>query len=199
MGEIEKQIEELKSLAEMDMLPNDTKEEIRAAIKLAESVQEYDKNPEFDSSVLKKIQIKYINKSPHKNPVYAKEGDSGFDLRANEKGSLKSLERKLVPTGLFFELPEGFELQIRPRSGLAYKHGVTVLNSPGTVDTGYRGEIKVLLVNLSNENFTWEKGERIAQGVVSYRVSSDSGELVEVMEISESDRGSGGFGSTGTK
>jgi dUTP pyrophosphatase len=199
MGEIQKQIEELKALAEIDELPNETKEEIRAAIKLAESVKEYDKNPKVDSLTLKKIPIKYINISSHKNPVYAKEGDSGFDLRANEKGSLKSLERKLVPTGLFFELPEGFELQIRPRSGLAYKHGITVLNSPGTVDTGYRGEIKVLLVNLSNEKFTWEKGERIAQGVVSHRVSSDSGELIEVMEITESDRGSGGFGSTGTK
>ena len=200
MGEINKQIEELRSLAEMDVLPDETREEIRVAIKLAESVQEHDDNKTFEeSSTSEKIPIKYINKSSHKNPVYAKEGDSGFDLRANEKGSLKSLERKLVPTGLFFELPEGFELQIRPRSGLAYKNGVTVLNSPGTVDTGYRGEIKVLLVNLSTEKFTWEKGERIAQGVVAHRVSSDYGELIEVMEITESERGSGGFGSTGTK
>ena len=199
MGNINKQIEELRSLAEMDMLPSETKEEIRAAIKLAESVQEYDNNDTLESPTPKKLPIKYINKSSHKNPVYAKEGDSGFDLRANEKGSLKSLERKLVPTGLFFELPDGCELQIRPRSGLAYKNGVTVLNSPGTVDTGYRGEIKVLLVNLSTEKFTWEKGERIAQGVVAHRVSSDYGELIEVMEITESERGSGGFGSTGTK
>ena len=199
MGNINKQIEELRSLAEMDMLPSETKEEIRAAIKLAESVQEYDNNDTLESPTPKKLPIKYINKSSHKNPVYAKEGDSGFDLRANEKGSLKSLERKLVPTGLFFELPDGCELQIRPRSGLAYKNGVTVLNSPGTVDTGYRGEIKVLLVNLSIEKFTWEKGERIAQGVVAHRVSSDYGELIEVMEITESERGSGGFGSTGTK
>ena len=102
-------------------------------------------------------------------------------------------------TGLYFELPDGYELQIRPRSGLAYKNGVTVLNSPGTVDTGYRGEIKVLLVNISNENFTWDKGERIAQGVVSHRISSDFGELIEVFEINESERGEGGFGSTGTK
>jgi len=203
MSEINKQLEELKTLAEMDMLPNETKEEIRMAIKLAETVQDYGDNTDIDSSintpVPKKIQIKYINKSSHKNPNYAKEGDSGFDLRANEKGSLKTLERKLVPTGLFFELPDGFELQIRPRSGLAYKHGVTVLNSPGTVDTGYRGEIGVLLVNLSNKEFTWDKGDRIAQGVVSHRISSDYGELVEVVEITESERGSGGFGSTGTK
>ena len=171
MGEIQKQIEELKSLAEMDMLPEETKEEIKMAIKLAESVQDYDnKKPE---SKFKKVEVKYINKSNNKNPIYAKEGDSGFDLRANERGSLKPLERKLVGTGLYFELPGGYELQIRPRSGLAYKNGVTVLNSPGTVDTGYRGEIKVLLVNISNEKFTWDKGERIAQGVVSHRVSSD--------------------------
>ena len=205
MGEINRQLEELKSLVEMDMLPEETKEEIRMAIKLAESVQDYSDNTETktetktETNIPAKIQIKYINKSSHKNPNYVKEGDSGFDLRANEKGSLKTLERKLVPTGLFFELPDGFELQIRPRSGLAYKHGVTVLNSPGTVDTGYRGEIGVLLVNLSNEEFTWDKGDRIAQGVVSHRLSSDYGELIEVAEITESERGSGGFGSTGTK
>ncbi len=197
MGEIQNQINELKSLAEMDMLPEETKEEIRMAIKLAESVKDYDnKKPE---SNFKKVEIKYINKSDNKNPVYAKEGDSGFDLRANERGSLKPLERKLVSTGLYFELPNGYELQIRPRSGLAYKNGITVLNSPGTVDTGYRGEIKVLLVNISNEKFTWDKGERIAQGVISHRISSDFGDLIEVFEINESERGEGGFGSTGTK
>ena len=197
MGEIQKQIEELKSLAEMDMLPEETKEEIMMAIKLAESVQDYDnKKPE---SKFKKVEVSYINKSDNKNPIYAKVGDSGFDLRANERGSLKPLERKLVGTGLYFELPDGYELQIRPRSGLAYKNGITVLNSPGTVDTGYRGEIKVLLVNISNEKFTWDKGERIAQGVVSHRISSDFGDLIEVFEINESERGEGGFGSTGTK
>jgi dUTP pyrophosphatase len=197
MGEIQNQINELKALAEMDMLPDETKEEIMMAIKLAESVQDYDK--EKTESKIKRVKIKYINESNNKNPVYAKIGDSGFDLRANERGSLKPLERKLVGTGLYFELPDGYELQIRPRSGLAYKNGVTVLNSPGTVDTGYRGEIKVLLVNISNEKFTWDKGERIAQGVVSHRISSDFGDLIEVLEINESERGDGGFGSTGTK
>jgi len=197
MSEIKNQIKELKSLAKMDMLPSETKEEIMMAIKLAESVQDYDK--EKPESKIKKVKIKYINESNNKNPVYAKIGDSGFDLRANERGSLKPLERKLVGTGLYFELPDGYELQIRPRSGLAYKNGVTVLNSPGTVDTGYRGEIKVLLVNISNEKFTWDRGERIAQGVVSHRISSDFGDLIEVLEINESERGDGGFGSTGTK
>jgi len=198
MGEIAQQIEELKALAEMDMLPESTKQEILMAIKLAESVEEYD-NKKVNEPIKTKIKINYINNSENKNPVYAKEGDSGFDLRANEGGSLKPLERKLVGTGLYFELPDGYELQIRPRSGLAYKNGITVLNSPGTVDTGYRGEIKVLLVNISNEEFTWERGERIAQGVVAHRISSDYGDLIEVMEINESERGEGGFGSTGTK
>ena len=97
------------------------------------------------------------------------------------------------------ELKALAEMDMLPRSGLAYKNGVTVLNSPGTVDTGYRGEIKVLLVNISNEEFTWERGERIAQGVVAHRISSDYGDLIEVMEINESERGEGGFGSTGVK
>jgi len=193
MGEIEKQIAELKSLAEIDMLPQETKEEIEMAIKLAEQVKDYNE----DGNKNNKTKINYINKSNNKNPNYAKEGDSGFDLRANEGGTLKSLERKLVSTGLYFELQEGYELQIRPRSGLAYKNGITVLNSPGTVDTGYRGEIKVLLVNLSDEDFTWDIGERIAQGVITSRVSTDFGELEEVKELTESERGLGGFGSTG--
>jgi len=196
MGEIEKQIAELKSLAEMDMLPQDTKEEIEMAIKLAEQVKEYDQNGNNSKN---KTKIKYINKSNNKNPNYSKEGDSGFDLRANESGTLKPFERLLVPTGLFFELPEGYELQIRPRSGLAFKHGITVLNTPGTVDTGYRGEIKVLLINLGQDKFKFEKGDRIAQGVIAGRISNDLGELVEVLNLNNSDRGDGGFGSTGSK
>lgn len=193
MGEIQDQINELKNLLDSEFLNEDTKRELEMALDLMnESMY-----PEQHKS--NRIEIKYINKSENENPVYAKEGDSGFDLRANEGGVLRPLERRLVGTGLFFELPDGYELQIRPRSGLAYKNGVTVLNSPGTVDTGYRGEIKVLLVNISNEDFYWEKGERIAQGVISHRISSDYGDLIEVSEITESERGSGGFGSTGTK
>jgi dUTP pyrophosphatase len=192
MGEITDHINELKSLMELDIIPEETKSEIKEAIAIAESVKSYD-----SKNTSGKIKINFINKSTNKNPVYAKVGDSGFDLRANESGELKPLERKLVGTGLYFELPDGFELQIRPRSGLAFKNGITVLNSPGTVDTGYRGEIKVLLVNISNEVFTWEKGERIAQGVIAHRISSDLGDLIEVAEISETERGVGGFGSTG--
>jgi len=195
MGEIERQIEELKSLAEMDMLPQETREEIKMAIDLAEKVKDYEPNP----METKKIEIKYVNTTDFKNPSYANEGDSGFDLRANENGVLDPMDRVLIPTGLFFELPKGYELQIRPRSGLAYKHGVTVLNSPGTVDNGYRGEIKVLLINLSKKRFSWNKGERIAQGVVSHRIGGDFGELLEVKNLDSTERGENGFGSTGTE
>lgn len=191
---IDGHISELKGLMDLDIIPQETKDEISKAIKFAESA----KSMEIVENS-SKIEVKYVNTSEFKNPNYAKDGDSGFDLRATEGGTLKSLERKLVPTGLFFELPQGCELQIRPRSGMAYKHGITVLNTPGTVDTGYRGEVKVLLVNVSNEEFTWEKGDRIAQGVISHRVASETAELVEVNELSESERGEGGFGSTGKK
>lgn len=191
---IKKHIEDLRHLKSLGILDDETSEQIDDVLEEFETVLNND-----NSNTNFKIKIKYINKSDNENPVYAKEGDSGFDLRANESGVLKSLERKLVSTGLFFELPDGYEMQVRPRSGLALKHGITVLNTPGTVDTGYRGEIKVLLINLSNEEFTWEKGERIAQGVIASRVSSDFGDLVEVTEIKESERGEGGFGSTGRK
>jgi dUTP pyrophosphatase len=190
MGEIKDQIKELEYLLTLDVLHDEQKQEIEQALSLMREVKEYKEDAN-------KIKTKFINKSENKNPTYAKEGDSGFDLRANEGGTLKSLERRLVPTGLYFELQEGYELQIRPRSGLAYKNGVTVLNSPGTVDTGYRGEIKVLLINLGDKDFTWDVGDRIAQGVITSRVSTDFGELEEVKELTKSERGFGGFGSTG--
>ena len=190
MAEIKEQIQELEYLLTLDVLHEEQRKEIEQALSLMREVKEHRED-------ISKIKTKFINKSDNEYPTYAKEGDSGFDLRANEGGTLRSLERKLVSTGLYFELQEGYELQIRPRSGLAYKNGITVLNSPGTVDTGYRGEVKVLLVNLSNDDFTWEKGERIAQGVITSRVSTDFGELEEVKELAESERGSGGFGSTG--
>lgn len=192
--EIDVYIKELMDLRDMDMLPEETKTEIDSAIKFAEGIK-----TATGDSPSSKIPIKFINKSELKNPTYAKLGDSGFDLRANEGGSLKPLERKLVPTGLFFELPEGYELQVRPRSGMALKHGITVLNTPGTVDTNYRGEVGIILVNLSNKEYSWEKGERIAQGVVAHRLGTEYSELIEVNEITETERGSDGFGSTGTK
>jgi dUTP pyrophosphatase len=142
------------------------------------------------------MNINVINQSKHPLPEYQTPLSAGLDLRANlsEPIVLQPLERKLIGTGLFIELPAGFEAQIRPRSGLAYKHGLSVLNTPGTIDADYRGEVKVLLVNLSNESFKVEDGERIAQMVVA---KHEQIKWQPVEELSETDRGSGGYGSTG--
>lgn len=142
--------------------------------------------------------VEIINKSKHETPQYATLQSAGVDLRANieESITLKPLERTLVKTGLFIALPEGTEAQVRPRSGLAYKKGITVLNSPGTIDADYRGEIGVLLVNLSNDNFIIEDGERIAQLVIARH---EVAEWKEVQTLSDTTRGAGGFGSTGVK
>jgi len=142
------------------------------------------------------MQVKVINNSKNELPAYQTKSAAGLDLRADlgEPIHLKPMERILVSTGLFMELPDGYEAQIRPRSGLAYKHGITVLNSPGTIDADYRGEIKILLVNLSNETFLIESGERVAQMVISKHEQIDW-DLVDVLD--ESERNAGGFGSTG--
>jgi dUTP pyrophosphatase len=142
------------------------------------------------------MKVKIVNHSPFALPAYATAFSAGMDLRADlrEPVVLGSLERALVPTGLHIELPAGFEAQIRPRSGLAARHGISIVNAPGTIDADYRGEIKVVLVNLSKEPFTVQPGERIAQMVVA-RHETVEWEPVETLE--ESDRGSGGFGSTG--
>ena len=144
------------------------------------------------------MNIKIINKSNHDLPHYETIASAGMDLRANlsEPRILKPLERSIVGTGLFIELPVGYEAQVRPRSGLAAKKGITVLNAPGTVDADYRGEIGVILVNLSNDDFTINNGERIAQLVIA---KHERAEWIEVEELSETSRGEGGFGSTGTK
>lgn len=144
------------------------------------------------------MNIKIINKSNHALPHYETIASAGMDLRANitENIILKPMERKIVPTGLFLELPIGIEAQVRPRSGLAAKKGVTVLNAPGTVDADYRGEVGVILVNLSTESFTIENGERIAQLVIA---KHERAVWHEVETLSETDRGQGGFGSTGVK
>ena len=141
------------------------------------------------------MKIKIINKSQHPLPKYQTALSAGMDLYANVKEAitLKSLERKLIPTGLFLELPEGYEAQVRPRSGLAIKNGITVLNAPGTIDADYRGEIGVILVNLSTEDFSINNGDRIAQMVIA---KYETAEWQEVAEINETERGAGGFGST---
>ena len=144
------------------------------------------------------MKIKVVNKSKHPLPHYATTQSAGMDLRANldEPITLKSLDRTLVKTGIFMELPAGYEAQVRPRSGLAFKKGITVLNTPGTIDADYRGEVGVILVNLSNEDFVVEDGERVAQMVIAKHEQTS---WEEVEELIETGRGAGGFGSTGVK
>lgn len=144
------------------------------------------------------MKIKIVNKSRHTMPEYATPFSAGMDLRANIENSveMKPLERKLIPTGLYVELSEGYEAQIRPRSGLAIKKGITVLNSPGTIDADYRGEICVILINLSAETFVVNDGERICQMIIAQHAQA---QWIEVDELNETDRGAGGFGHTGKK
>ena len=144
------------------------------------------------------MKIDIINKSPHALPSYQTNSSAGMDLLAHlEKDIvLKPLERSIIPTGLFMALPPGYEAQVRPRSGLAAKYGLTVLNSPGTIDADYRGEIGVILVNISNTDFTVKNGERVAQLVISKYAR---GEWVRVQNLSDTSRGSSGFGSTGSQ
>lgn len=144
------------------------------------------------------IKIKVVNKGHQQLPAYATKQSAGMDLRANidEPVILRPMERRLIPTGLHIALPEGFEAQVRPRSGLALKHGITVLNTPGTIDADYRGEVMVLLVNFSNDDFVINDGERIAQMVIARH---EQGVFVEVDELDETERGEGGYGHTGVK
>lgn len=144
------------------------------------------------------MKVKVVNKGHHPLPAYATEQSAGMDLRANidEPIVLEPMERRLVPTGLHIALPAGFEAQVRPRSGLALKKGITVLNSPGTIDADYRGEIGVLLINLSAEPFTINDGERIAQMVVARHEKAD---FIEMEVLDETERGTGGYGHTGVK
>jgi dUTP pyrophosphatase len=144
------------------------------------------------------MKIRIVNRSGHKLPAYETEHAAGMDLRAMTEGpvTLKPLERKLIGTGLYIELPVGFEAQVRPRSGLAVKHGITVLNSPGTIDADYRGEIGVVLINLSDTEFTVNDGDRIAQMIISRH---EKAEIIEASEISLTERGAGGFGHSGKK
>ena len=146
-----------------------------------------------------KIKTKFTNNSNNPDPEYAKIGDSGFDLRAfiSEPITLKPLERKLIPTGLRFELSQNTELQVRPRSGMALKYGISVLNTPGTVDEGYRGDVGIIAVNLSNDEYTIQPGERIAQGVIVNVIGQGISDLSKVNNLSETERGEGGFGSSG--
>lgn len=142
------------------------------------------------------MKIKIVNKSDHESPVYETVASAGMDLRAfiSDPVTLLPLQRALIPTGLFIELPVGYEAQVRPRSGLAIKHGITVLNTPGTIDADYRGEIKVIMVNLSDTTYTFNNGDRIAQMIVS---AHEKAEWIEVDDLNQTSRGAGGFGHTG--
>lgn len=144
-----------------------------------------------------KIKLEYVLDSSNQLPEYAYETDSGFDLRANEDVEIESLGRALVPTGLYLNVPERCEIQVRPKSGLAIKRGLSVLNTPGTVDYGYTGEIKVIMFNLSNETQKINKGDKIAQAVICPVAQGNQVELIRVSEIKEKDRNANGFGSTG--
>jgi dUTP pyrophosphatase len=145
------------------------------------------------------MKIKIVNKSTNETPAYATAGAAGFDLRSNEEVTLMPGEIKLVPTGLFMEIPLGYEGQVRPRSGLSLKRSVTVLNTPGTVDADYRGEVGVILINHSDKPQRLEKGERVAQMVIAKHETAEIEVVESVEELESTDRGAGGFGSTGTK
>ncbi len=144
------------------------------------------------------IQVKVINKGHHQLPAYATPQSAGMDLRANIDApvTLRPMERKLIPTGIYMALPEGYEAQVRPRSGLALKHGITVLNSPGTIDADYRGEVMVLLVNISADDFVVNDGERIAQMIIARH---ETAVFAEVAELDDTERGAGGYGHTGVE
>ena len=147
-----------------------------------------------------KIKVKFVNSSDNEDPSYKHLDDSGMDLRANLPDgdiTISVGKIKLVPTGLHFELPESMEIQVRPRSGLAAKHGITVLNTPGTVDRGYTGEIKIILINLGDKDFLVKHGDRVAQAVVSPVISGRWSKIIKVANLGQSERGGGGFGSTG--
>jgi len=163
-------------------------------------ISEYGEGNFLPSHEINKINIDFVNKSDNQDPDWETAGSAGFDLRASETGSIKPNEFKVVPTGLFFDLPENFEMQIRPRSGLAAKHGVTVLNSPGTIDSDYTGEIKVILINHGQKIFDIASGDRIAQAVIATVTAKNIIQLSKVDSIEkDTERGTGGFGSTGVK
>jgi dUTP pyrophosphatase len=181
------------SLNELNILDQDIK-------KILENANNLVKDWVYVDNVMK-LKIRFVNQSTNQDPAYAKQGDSGFDLRAflKEDAVLKPFQRALVPTGLYFQIPENFELQVRPRSGLALKNGITVLNTPGTVDSGYRGEICVILINLGSEDFIIKNGDRIAQAVIAPVQTNNNLVFMKSSSLESSERGDTGFGSSGVK
>ncbi len=177
----------------------DVDEELNHYVTQLKDLYETSETTDTVTNTSYKVTTKFINNSNNEDPTYAKEGDSGFDLRAfiEEPVTLKPLERKLIPTGLKFELSPNTELQVRPRSGMALKHGISVLNTPGTVDEGYRGDVGIIAVNLSNEEYTIQPGERIAQAVIMNVVGHRLSNLEKVENLTETERGDTGYGSSG--
>jgi dUTP pyrophosphatase len=173
-------------------------QELQDLMSRIENFNSEEMSPNIDNDYKMSIETKFTNSSNNSDPEYSKVGDSGFDLRAylTESVTLKPLDRKLIPTGLKFELPPNTELQVRPRSGMALKHGISVLNTPGTVDEGYRGDVGIIAVNLSNEDYTIEPGERIAQGVIMNVIGQNISVLTKTNTLTDTERGDGGFGST---
>ena len=152
---------------------------------------------ESQSIIDTKVPLRFINDSENENPEYAYQSDSGFDLRSSENIWIHPNDRNLIPTGMRFDIPEGYEIQVRSKSGLALNHGLMVLNSPGTVDSGYQGEIKVIMFNTTNQKVKIEKGQKVAQAVLCPVVSGKWVDLIRVNNINDKDRNSNGFGSTG--
>ena len=191
---IKEELEDLKKMS--DIINGLNKMDISEDIDYGETIKELEKISEKSDNLIK---IYYKNTSKNENPMYQHLDDSGFDFRADIDSSitLNPLERKLIPTGLYFELPKNIELQVRPRSGMALKHGITVLNTPGTVDSNYRGEVGIILVNLSNESYTINTGDRVAQGVIANVINSNFSKLINKDNLSNTERGTSGFGSTG--
>lgn len=189
--------EKMKSVKELQKMMGDI--DMTDPQKMMESlgIDMSELNKTFMDSHNKKIELKYTNETELKNPEYAYPSDSGFDLRSSEDVEIMPFGRILVPTGLFLDIPEGYEIQVRPKSGLAIKKGLSVLNTPGTVDQGYTGEIKVIMFNISNNFQKINKGDKIAQAVLCPVVSGKYVNLVQKETIENKDRGDKGFGSTG--
>jgi len=194
--------ETLKKLQDMSSGLDD-KEDESTDEKIFESLgldlDELKKISEESFDVDNTIDISFRNTTQFEDPKYNHKDDSGFDIRANIEDDivLSSLDRAVIPTGLFFQVHEDYELQIRPRSGLAAKYGITVLNTPGTIDSNYRGEIKVILINLSKEEYTIKRGDRVAQGVIAYVLKERWSTFKKIKKLASTTRNSGGLGSTG--
>jgi len=198
LKEVKEQMDMLKSLQE-NVNDIDTSNPEAMLESMGINMEEMEKHfLEMNNHIeFEKIPLQYVNESENKNPEYAYESDSGFDLRSTEDIWIQANDRKLIPTGLRFDIPEGYEIQVRSKSGLALKQGLMVLNSPGTVDNGYQGEVKVIMFNTTNERIKIEKGQKIAQAVLCPVMCGMWVNLVKVEEIGEKDRNDKGFGSTG--